>query len=98
MEQMITLQECTGPICFLLCLLYLWKTRNDRIFNNRGATPAVIFQLIVGELKLWATRAHKDQVGNSRDRNNPSFFWVFLLFSGFSFFSSLVARPCRGCI
>jgi hypothetical protein len=63
MEQTITLQECTWPICFWACLLHLWKTRNDRIFNNRAARPVVIFQHIAGELKLWATRAHKDKVG-----------------------------------
>jgi hypothetical protein len=46
-------------ICAAACILGLWKTRNNRVFNNKNTTRPDILRMIADDLQLWACRSEK---------------------------------------
>jgi hypothetical protein len=46
-------------ICFVACMLNLWKMRNERLFNNKLVNRRQFKRLVAQDIELWANRTPK---------------------------------------
>lgn len=54
-------EETSNPFPWIF--LYVWKTRNDMLFNNVDRKPPEILKLVLKEALAWAKSAVTNRCG-----------------------------------